>query len=294
MHPSFRIRFWPTIVASLSLAVFSFASSSSVAARPLDDVVASGTIRIALYTDNSPWSDKAKDGTPVGIDVDLAQAIAAQLKVKPDLHFYDASEDMGGDFRLNLWKGDLVGSPLSDLMLQVPNDRALSERDDQVVLTSPYFMQHLAFAYDKDKVGKLDALTDIGQFKVAVEGTSASDLAFMTALGGRYRPNATHFLNFEKAVAAYKDKQVPIIAGTEAQIQAAFHDDGISASDNPLLIPALMGPVKNHWELAGAVRGNSWDLGYAVGDIITAMVKDGRLQAICAKYGVTFTPPDMN
>ena len=52
-----------------------------------------------------------------------------------------------------------------------------------------------------------------------------------------------------------------------------------------------MGPVKNHWELAGAVRGNSRDLGYAVGDAITAIVKDGRMKAICAKYGVAFTLP---
>ena len=268
--------------------------SATVQARPLDDVVASGTMRIALYSDNAPWSDKDKSGKPVGIDVDLAEAIASQLKVKPDIHLFDASEDVGGDFRLNLWKGDLVGSPLSDLMLQVPNDRVLTERDDQVVLTSPYFMQHLAFAYSKDKVGKLDGLGDIGQFKVGVEGTSASDLAFMTALGGRYRPNATHFLTFEKAVQAFKSNEVPILAGTEAQIQAAFHDDGISDADNPLMVPTLMGPVKNHWELAGAVRGNSRDLGYAVGDAITAIVKDGRMKAICAKYGVTFTPPDMN
>ena len=260
-------------------------------ARPLDEVTASGTLRVALYTDNKPWSD-LENGRPVGIDVDIAEEIARQLKVKPEIKLYDASEDVGGDFRLNLWKGDLVGSPLSDLMLQVPNDRVLTLRDDQVFLTAPYFMQKLAFAYNKEKLGRLESVADIGTSKVAVEGTSASDVSLMTLLGGRFRANANHFLNFDQAVKAYKAGDEPVIAGTQAQIQASFHDNGVDAATNPIIIPTLVGPVKNHWELAGAVRANSRDLGYAVGDTLTAMVKDGRMAAICAKYGVSLAPPD--
>lgn len=276
------------LVATVSV----FVAGGPAVSRPLDEVVASGFLRVAVYSDNEPFSDK-KDGQPFGIDVDIANEVAAKLKVKPQVVVYDASEDMGGDFRLNLWKGDLVGSPLSDLMLQVPNDRVLTLRDDQVFLTAPYFMQKLAYAYNAEKVGKVDTVADIGSNKVAVEGASASDLALMTILGGRFRPNASHFANFDKAVKAYKAGEEPFIAGTEAQLQAAFHDNGISPGDNPIIIPTLVGPVKNHWELAGAVRANSRDLGYAVGDILTAMVKDGRMKAICAKYGVTFAPPDM-
>ncbi len=274
------------------LALLASTWSGPVAARPLDEVTASGTLKVALYTENKPWSDM-ENGKPVGIDVDIADEIAKTLKVKPEIKLYDASEDVGGDFRLNLWKGDLVGSPLSDLMLQVPNDRVLSTRDDQIFLTSPYFMQKLAFAYNADKLGKLSNVADIGTSKVAVEGTSASDISLMTLLGGRFRANANHFLNFDQAVKAYKAGEEPVIAGTQAQIQAAFHDNGVDPALNPIIIPTLVGPVKNHWELAGAVRTNSRDLGYAVGDALSAMIKDGRMKAICDKYGVTFTPPDM-
>lgn len=276
---------------ALLLAGAAALAGTPAAARPLDEVTASGTLKVALYAENKPWSEM-ENGKPVGIDVDIAGEIAKSLKVKPEIKLYDASEDVGGDFRLNLWKGDLVGSPLSDLMLQVPNDRVLSTRDDQIFLTAPYFMQKLAFAYNADKLGKLSTIADIGSSKVAVEGTSASDISLMTLLGGRFRPNANHFLNFDQAVKAYKNGEEPVIAGTEAQIQAAFHESGIDAGANPIIIPTLVGPVKNHWELAGAVRSNSRDLGYAVGDALTAMLKDGRLKAICAKYGVTLTPPD--
>lgn len=277
---------------AVSAALLATAVAAPAVARPLDEVTASGTLKVALYSENKPWSDM-ENGKPVGIDVDIAAEVAAALKVKPEIKLYDASEDVGGDFRLNLWKGDLVGSPLSDLMLQVPNDRVLTTRDDQVALTSPYFMQKLAIAYNADKLGKMSTVADIGSSKVAVEGTSASDIFLMTVLGGRFRPNAKHFLNFDQAVNAFKTGEEPVIAGTQAQIEAGFHAFGVDGATNPLLIPTLVGPVKNHWELAGAVRANSRDLGYAVGDVLTAMVKDGRMKAICAKYGVTFTPPDM-
>lgn len=275
-----------------TLALLALVPAAPAGARPLDEVTASGTLRIALYKENAPWSDM-DNGRPVGIDVDIAEEIAKALKVKPEIKLYDASEDVGGDFRLNLWKGDLVGSPLADLMLQVPNDRVLTTRDDQIALTAPYFMQKLAFAYNKDKLGRLETVADIGTSKVAVEGTSASDISLMTLLGGRFRANANHFLNFDQAVKAYKSGEEPVLAGTQAQIQAAFHDNGIDPAENPIIIPTLVGPVKNHWELAGAVRTNSRDLGYAVGDVLTAMVKDGRMKAICAQHGVTFTSPDL-
>jgi len=270
-----------------------FGSLCPSLARPLNDVVASGFMRIAVYSENKPWSGM-KNGKPTGIDVDLAEAIAAQLKVKAEIVVYDASEDVGGDFRLNLWRGDLAGSPLSDLMLQVPNDRLLTLRDDQIFLTAPYFMQKLAIAYNKEKLGKIESLDDIGSSKVAVEGTSASDTALMTRLGGRLRPNASHFISFEQAAKAFTDGETPIIAGTEAQIEAAFFDNNIKPADDPIIVAALAGPVKNHWELAGAVRANSRDLADAVSNIINAMVKDGRMKAICEKYGVTFSTPDLD
>ena len=261
-------------------------------ARPLGEVTAAGTLEVALRGDNKPWSGM-DNGRPVGIDVDIADEIAKALKVKSEVKLYEASEDVGGDLRLNLWEGDLVGSPLSDLMLQVPNDRMQTTRDDQIALTAPYFMQNLAIAYSADKLGKMNNLADIGTSKVAVEGTSASDIFLMTLLGGRFRPNATHFLNFDQAVKAFKAGEEPVIAGTQAQIQAGFHEFGVDPANNPVMIPTLLGPVTTHWELVGAVRANSRDLGYAVGDVLTAMVKDGRMKAICARYGVTFTPPDL-
>ncbi|WP_457103951.1 substrate-binding periplasmic protein [Methylobacterium sp. P5_C11] len=260
------------------------------AARPLDQVVADGTLRVAVYGDNAPFSDTV-NGKARGIDADLAQAIADALKVKLDLRVVDAGENVDGDLRLNLWKGDLAGTPLADLMLHVPTDRQLALRNDQVVFTAPYFEQEIAFAYRKDALEGLDRLDDIGDKSVALEGTSAADLMLLTAQGGRFRPNLKHYKSFEEAAQAYRAGEAPILAGTRAAIEAALAAAKAPKDDNPIVTVPSTGLVKTRWEIGGAVRTDSRDLAYAVGDAITALNADGRLKALCETYGVTYTPP---
>lgn len=260
------------------------------AARPLDQVVADGTLRVAVYGDNAPFSD-AGTGKARGIDADLAQAIADRLKVKLDLRVVDAGENVDGDLRLNLWRGDLAGTPLADLMLHVPTDRQLALRNEQVFFTAPYVEQEIAFAYRKDALESFDRLDDIGDRTVALEGTSAADLMLLTAQGGRFRPNLKHYKSFEEAATAYLAGEAPILAGTRAAIEAALFAAKAPKDDDPIATIPSTGLVKTRWEIGGAVRTDSRDLAYAVGDAITALNADGGLKAICETYGVTYTPP---
>lgn len=260
------------------------------AARPLDQVVADGTLRVAVYGDNAPFSD-AGTGKARGIDADLAQAIADRLKVKLDLRVVDAGENVDGDLRLNLWRGDLAGTPLADLMLHVPTDRQLALRNEQVFFTAPYVEQEIAFAYRKDALESFDRLDDIGDRTVALEGTSAADLMLLTAQGGRFRPNLKHYKSFEEAATVYLAGEAPILAGTRAAIEAALFAAKAPKDDNPIATIPSTGLVKTRWEIGGAVRTDSRDLAYAVGDAITALNADGGLKAICETYGVTYTPP---
>ena len=269
-------------------------AAGRVVARPFDEVRADGTLRVALYGDNAPFST-LKDGKPVGIDVDVAQALATAMTLKLDLRIVDAGENVDGDFRLNLWRGDLAGTQLADLMLHVPNDKLLAIRNEQVFLVRPYFDQRLAFAWRRGAMEGLASFDDIEKNEIAVEGASASDMQILTAEGGRYRSNLRHFGSFGEASAAFLAGQTPILAGTRAAIEAALHDAKVrgdaKADDLPIVEIALGGLVKSHWDLGGAVRSDSRDLGYAVGDALTAMIEGGALKDICARHGVTYTAP---
>ncbi|WP_232630547.1 substrate-binding periplasmic protein [Methylobacterium sp. Leaf118] len=266
-------------------------AARTAAARPLDTVTGEGTLRVALYAENAPFSEM-RDGRPVGIDVDVAEALATILKVRLDLRLVDAGENVDGDFRLNLWRGDLAGSPLADLMLHVPHDRLLGMRNEQVFLVRPYFEQRLAFAWARDRMEAFESFPDIGDHAVAVEGASASDLQILMAESGRYRNNLTHFRTFDEAAQAFLRGEAAILAGTRPSIEAALHAAGAGSERCPIVEIAFGGLVKTSWELGGAVRSDSRDLGYAVGEGLAALIADGRLAAICARHGVGFRPPN--
>ena len=272
------------------LAGLAALAASPARSRPLDEVTGDGTLRVALYAENAPFSD-LRDEKPVGIDVDVAQALAEALKLRLDLRLVDAGENVDGDFRLNLWKGDLAGSKLADLMLHVPNDKLLGIRNEQVFLVRPYFEQRLAFAWARDRMEGFSSFPDIEEKQVAVEGASASDLQILMAEGGRYRNNLKHFRNFDEAAKAFLSGETAILAGTRPAIEAALFAAKAGPDRFPVVEIALGGLVKTSWELGGAVRSDSRDLGYAVDEALGAMTEDGRLKAICARYGVTFLPP---
>lgn len=262
----------------------------AVLARPLDEVKAAGDLRVAVYSDNAPFSEE-RDGRRQGIDIDLAKAVAEKLGLRLDLRLVDAGENVDGDFRLNLWRGDLAGTPLADLMLHVPHDKILATRNEQIFLTTPYFDQHLAYAYRRDKLEGFDALRDVEGHDVAVEGASASDMLLLMAEGGRFRTNLKHFRSFEDAAKAYLAGEAPILAGARPGIEAALHDAKAPAEANPVVEIASPGMVKTRWDLGGAVRSDSRDLAYAVGDVLTGLIADGTMAAICARYGVVYRAP---
>lgn len=278
------VRSFLTCVAAAAVAV------APAAARPLDEVVHDGTLRVVLYEQNAPFSD-LKDGKPYGIEVDLAEAIAKELKVKPEIRLVDAGENVDGDFRLNLWKGDLAGSQLADVMLHVPIDRVLALRNEQIFMTRPYFDQKLAFAWKKGSIEGFDTVSDIGTNAIDVEGNSASDAMLLTANGGQFRNNLKHFKGFDEAAKAFLANDAPILAGTRAALEAALFEAKVDKEQVGIKELAMAGPVKLTWDLGGAVRSDSRDLAYAIGDAIGAMTDNGTLKAIYEKYGVAFTAP---
>ncbi|MDR4305389.1 transporter substrate-binding domain-containing protein [Chelatococcus sambhunathii] len=272
-----------------ALASLAAAAASPALARPLDEVTSSGVLRVALYRDNAPFSDEI-DGEPVGIDVDIAKNIAEAIGVKPEIRIVEASENVDGDFRLSLWRGDLAGSGLADVMLNVPSDKMLQLRNDMVFFTPPYVEQRLAIAYRKGAVeGGFQDLQDIGGKTVAVEGTSPVDALIGFANGGALRDAIRHYRGFAEAAGAFRRRETDFLAGSRAAIEAALKDD--KTGEIELKDLAGSGLVKPRWELCGAVRTDSRDLAYRIGEAITAMTAGGEMKAIFAAHGATFTAP---
>jgi polar amino acid transport system substrate-binding protein len=276
-----------------ALAGFAAATAvSGASARPLDEVMASGELRVALYRDNAPFSDDP-DGKPVGIDVDIAKKIAEKLGLKAEIRIVEAAENVDGDFRLNLWRGDLAGSRLADLMLNVPSDKMLQVRNDQVFFTTPYVEQRLGIAYRRGSVeGGFQDMQDIKGKAVAVEGTSPVDALIGFANGGIYRDSIKHFRNFSEAADSFLAGEADFLGGSRSAIESAISKlPKDKAAEIDVKDLAGTGLIKPRWELCGAVRSDSRDLGYRIGEAFGELGASGDMKAVFAAHGASFNAP---
>ncbi|WP_311270604.1 transporter substrate-binding domain-containing protein [Sphingobium sp. WCS2017Hpa-17] len=257
-----------------------------LSAAPLAKVKALGTIRVVVYQNNRPWS--WEEGSKlVGLDVDLALAIATKLGVRADIAQLVADESADDDLRNGVWKGGLLGFTPGDIMLHVPFDRVFASRNDQVAIIAPYYRESFGLAGGGGMA--VEAMpTEWKGRKLAVELDSIPDFYLIGSFGGVLAKDVTHYPTGSEAVAATMAGQADAVLASRAQIEEGTHRAGgraLALRKGPL--PAFASPG---WDIGMAVKENSRTLGDAVEEIITAMAASGEMKALFARYGVTWTP----
>lgn len=279
-----RRGFLAGVVSAASVAAF----SNPLTAAPLARVKELGTLRIGIYADNRPWSWEAR-GRPMGIDVDLANAIAEGLGVTPEIALFPADEEVSDDLRNVVWRGGLLGFRRCDLMLHVPFDMQLAAREDQVVFVAPYYREEFtAICSSQTRDCDMPPQRFVGS-KVGAEIDSVPDFYLVGGFGGILRGDVEHFPTGYAAAEAVHEGQVEMAVATRAQIEASMSDRPESKAKlrkSPLpLIPS------DGWDIGMAVKEDSRSLGFAVEDIVMQMTGDGRMTALFARHGVSWQQP---
>lgn len=269
----------------LSLSVAALAAGAlprRAGARPLDEVTAAGRLRVAVYRDNPPFSSR-DGGALAGVDVDLARIIAERLGVGIEYMELTAGETVADDLRNAVWKGHYLGGGVADIMMHVPYDREFGLRNAEAVLFAPYQRERFALARNPMRMTQpmLAALPDE---PVGVEVDSIPDFFLLGAFGGRLRDRVVHYTTIPEAVAALTAGEVAAVVATQSQVEAAL---GGRAKDFPVTPVTFPGMMASSWDIGLAVKDNSRDLAYAVGDVVAAMLEDGTVAAVFARHGVT-------
>lgn len=257
-------------------------------ARPFDEVVESGALRIAVYRDFPPFSYTTA-GQLMGVDVDLGRAIASQLGVKANFMPITADENVDDDLRNAVWKGHYLTREVADLMLHVPIDRQLALRNDQVAFFAPYFTRQFAVAYDPEEVESNPDPQAFVDRKVGVEIDSLPGFYLATAYGGIIKENVVHFSTIDAATRALVAGDVAAVMAPQSQIEAGLGPDlerfGLSTV-------SMLGFGRPNWVVGVAVSHDSRDLGYSVEDIIAALMENGVIERIFSTHGISYRPPD--
>jgi polar amino acid transport system substrate-binding protein len=269
---------------TLALVLF---CGGPVVARPLDEVIASKTLKVVAYLDNAPFSWE-QDGKPVGIDVDIGKALARELSVEPEIILRLQGEKEDDDLRGNVWKGPLTGGGVGDVMLHVPTDREFALRNKEAVIGNAYFQEQIAVFIDPERVPETFDFTLFKKEKIGVQIATVADYFLMTYEDGALIDNILHYVKQPDGVKRFLAKEMPALMGIRSNLEGLFHAKNIKAK---AVQPAMPGIVRSDWVIGMAWKDNSRDLGYALQAGIEKIKNSGELERIFTAYGVTYVPP---
>lgn len=143
-----------------------FACGSEAAARDLQEVLKTGTLRVGV-TLFAPWAARGADGELIGFEVDVARQLAADMGVKEQIFAYDVDRLIPA---LESGEIDLIAAGLT-----ITPERAL-----HVNFSNPYAESGIGLATHMERtanVTDVNALNSEEYTIAAVEGSVGVQLA---------------------------------------------------------------------------------------------------------------------
>lgn len=262
-------------------------ASRDIVGAELDAIIDRGWIEFAVYEDYPPYSYR-EGGEPKGVDIEIGRLIAEDLGVKPRFMFVAAGENLEADLRHFVWKGPIVGGRVANVMLHVPYDSDFTCRVEQVVFTGQAYKEEIAIAYAKAAYED-DEKPVPAYFRfdaVAVENDTIADFYLTGLAGGQLRDNIRRYPSYTAAMAALRGGEVKAAMGPRAELEAGM-DDAIAIHQ-----PPLPGFARSSWTLGVGVNFRYRPLAYAVDGAVQTALEDGRIEAIFAEFGLTWTAPE--
>lgn len=270
------------------------ASPLALAQTELTDLArirASGVLKVAVYKDNAPFSAGAVADMK-GLDVSLAEALAKQLNLKLSLLPFDAGENMGDDLRNMVWRGHYLGYGPADVMLQVPADKYLAQKNPQVMILAPYMRHSLVLVHDTRRLPDAATPEDLKGQPLAAERGAGAASVLMGYGGGLLRTQVSIFNSGMEAVQATVDGKAAAAFVTRAQAESVLsRNAGRAANFRITKLNFNNGMADTGWPVGMAVKSSHKDLAQALEQALQGLRDSGELLALFRQHGMTLTAP---
>ncbi len=251
MKTRFRRSFLLMIVSVIALVLAACSGGSKNVGPTVEDIKASGKIRIAVFGDLPPYGYVKNDGARAGLDIRVGEQFASDLGVKPEW------VQVNADSRVDALKSDKV-----DVVLA--NFTVTEDRKKVVDFANPYMKVSIGVASPTDAV-----ITDPGQLSgkelAVTKGTTAE--AYFT----KNHPDVklVKFDSKTQQFQAFKDRRVAALADDNSYLFAWTKSN-----------PGFTVGIKEIGEqsfIAPAVKKGDSNLLDWVNTEITKLVNDGFL-----------------
>lgn len=228
-------------------------SQAPAHANGLDDLMARGTLKVAVPQDFPPFGSVGPDMKPRGLDIDTAQLLADRLKVKLELTPVNSTNRIPF---LTTGKVDLVISSLGKN----------PEREKVIDFSRAYAPFYLAVFGPPDAA--ITNLNDLVGKRISVTRGAIEDIELSAVA-----PQGSIIKRFEdnnSTIAAYLAGQTDLIASGNVVMVAI-------SERNPKRIPALKVKLKDSPVYVG-VNKDQPELLAKVNEILNAARTDGALE----------------
>jgi ABC-type amino acid transport substrate-binding protein len=263
-------------------AAHGFAQAPASETPALERIRARGRLIVGLYNDMPPFHDAGK-----GIDVELATALARQLKLEVSLLPFNADENMSDDLRNLVWRGHYLGFGPADVLLHVPVDRPLMQENPKVEIFAPYYRERIMIARRLDDMPRMESLKDFGNRRIAVPGQSLAGWLLIGADEGAYREQlVTKLKDGVEAAQALQKGEVAGAAGMASELESVLSGDARFAIE-PLPVPRM----REGWAVGMAVKRESTDLARALQTAINELTANGEMARMFQSHKVTWRKP---
>jgi ABC-type amino acid transport substrate-binding protein len=267
--------------ALLACAAAAFAVAAPVHAD-WDKLGEAGTLKVAVYKEFAPFSDR--DG---GIDVDLAQALARKLGLKPSLLPFAADEELADDLRNMVWKGHYLGYGPADVMLHVPVDPRLMSANPQVRIFAPYYVETLRLVRSARSIPQFEGMGSLGGKRIGVEKVSISGMLVLGEGDGRLRDQVHIYPSAGAALAALKAGSLDAVLAKRSEIESVMRGDPAFPLDDV----SFQRMPRAGWAVGMAVRKDNEELARRLQAAMNELSASGELAALFAKHGVQAAKP---
>jgi polar amino acid transport system substrate-binding protein len=258
-------KFTVLIMAAIALAACS-SPAAEEAQSTLDKVTEAGKVRIGVRNDNPPLSFIDDVGDWVGFDIDLANAVAAEMGVQAELVVVD------GTTRITFVQEDRVD-------MSVASMNHTRSREEAIDFSITYFWDNQSFLV---RAGEYTSIEELYGAKVAANAGSSAISSWQdyVAADGGAAPEIVEFDDKQAAMQALRDGAVE--GYTEDNITML----SLAAGDpNLVLLPGGHNPV----QFGIGVPINDSEMRDAVNLALQEVWKDGTFQQI---YDRWFVGPD--
>lgn len=257
---------------------------------PIEKIRASGSLKIALYKDNEPYSD-GNLSRMEGVDVTLAQALARELGLNAAFLPFDAGENMGDDLRNMVWKGHYLGYGPADVMLHVPLDKYFMEQNRQAFIFGPYAREHVVVLHNPQQLPQVYNPEDLLNVRLAAEQGTGAASALMGYKGGLLLKQVSLFKDGLAAAQSVLKGQHDAAILTLAQAEAAIFKAGLKRADWNFSKLVLPGIPPTGWPLGMAVKADNKELASLLNAALDALRSRGELLRIFQSHGLTLAAP---